>query len=341
MAQRPRIRRLLFYSLVTLVIVAGLVEFAARRMAPEPMRYAPDEKFWILGEHTNLFGQYDDAVLFRIQNYTATQRKKLWPKRLVCLGSSSTYGAGLADRTQAFPGVLDRLLPEVEVINAGFGGYNAYQLSIYLEEVLLRLNPDVVVFYYGGNEGYGASAKTFYPRAKQIVAAMRARGITERNELENAVRHGTASAAALWFFGQLDRSKAFLWWRDRVVSARIVGGMIDNPLTPNDPRLETKPTATEILATMAELTRQAGGTMVLVPELSSELRIAAPFVWEPMQRLCGADEALCVNPLAAPPGLDSPEQFIDTSHLTVEGHERLAETILPIVKKALGQVEAE
>ncbi|MDP8222735.1 MAG: SGNH/GDSL hydrolase family protein [Candidatus Lernaella stagnicola] len=333
--RRPSYGRLALYSLIALLLVLLAVELVARRMVPHELAYVGDEKYWILAQHTNLYGQWDDAQLFRIENYTATARKKMWPQRVICLGSSSTYGAGLEKREEAFPGVLHEMFPDVEVINAGFGGYNSYQLAIYFEEVLVRLNPDVLVFYYGGNEGYGFTTKRFYPRAKEVVAKMRDRGITDRSSLEFAVLRGTANPIALALYHLLDGSKAFLWWRDRVVTAGVTTEMVYRPMVPNDPRLRMKPTTEQIFTQLAALTAKRKITLLLVPEISSTLDHAGPPVWSVMQTLCRQGKAQCVDPLVEQPRLDDTALFLDSSHLTVAGHRRLAEVIRPTLQAVL------
>jgi lysophospholipase L1-like esterase len=335
MAIRLGFRRLAVYSLLVLVAALAIVEIAARCMVPPGLKYVGDEKYWVLTDHTNLFGRWDNAKLIPIQDYTATAREKLRAQRVICLGSSSTYGAGLEERELAFPGVLDRRLPDVEVINAGFSGYNSYQLYIYLAEVLVRLNPDAVVFYYGGNEGHGNSAKLFYPRAKQIAVRMRERGVTRWDKLDYAVRHGTANSRVLALYRLLDHSKAFLWWRDRVVTARIMSELVGRSLTPDAELLKIQPTTERILADMATLAADNKFTLIFAPEIASRLVYAAPPVWSAMQVLCNQRRAVCVDPLHAQPKLDAAALFLDTTHLNEAGNARLAETILPVLESVL------
>ncbi len=102
---------------------------------------------WNLAEHTNLFGNYDDAEVVNLRGGPMSMEKPAGVKRVLCLGSSSTWGPGL-EPEQTYPQRLGRILgPRYEVGNAGWSGYNSFQLAIYLEQVLLRLQPDLVIFY--------------------------------------------------------------------------------------------------------------------------------------------------------------------------------------------------
>jgi hypothetical protein len=73
--------------------------------------------------------------------------------RIVSLGESSAFGAGVADdETYAF--LLEQHLfrlggtPEYSVINAGVGAYSSYQSRVFLEERGLALEPDLVLIYH-------------------------------------------------------------------------------------------------------------------------------------------------------------------------------------------------
>ena len=67
--------------------------------------------------------------------------------RVICVGSSSTWGAGIPEASGLdWPTLLEaHLQPGTEVINGGIRGSNATLLSVFYEEVLSNFNPDVVV----------------------------------------------------------------------------------------------------------------------------------------------------------------------------------------------------
>jgi len=289
---------------------------------------------WNIFEHTNLWGQHDRRKRFFIGARSVLRNKPAGAGRVVCLGSSSTAGAGLADSWNAYPALLDQMFPDVEVINAGCAGYSSYMLSIFLADVLVALDPDVVTFYYGGNEGYGNADKSFYPKAKNIVKKLLERNVAEIGELENAVLHGTANRFALTAYRLLDQSKAFLLLRHHLISARrrtLVLRHLDNDeIQPwMLPRTET------ILENMADLCRRHEIVLIFIPEVGASIQNVNPLVTSTMENLCAQEKAKCVDAVKGKPGLTSPTQFLDTTHLTVEGHRRLAATLAPAIRNAL------
>jgi len=84
--------------------------------------------------------------------------------RVVCLGDSSTIGAGVS-KEETYCSILEGILKEklapipVEAINGGRYGYSSYQGRILLEKYEEILRPDAVVFYFGANDGIFAPVR--------------------------------------------------------------------------------------------------------------------------------------------------------------------------------------
>jgi len=360
---KPKIlrARLALYAVLMLVGLAAAMEIVARLAVPHPPRYPIPHDRWRLELHTNLFHQWDDAEEIEMsrvncdaneicsESYRVPRRKQPGRQRLICLGSSSTRGAGLRHWRQLYPAKLEEKLRaagyEVEVLNAGCGGYNSYQLWIYLAEVLTLFEPDIVIFYYGGNETYGCSVKAYYPRVQRIVAELAARGVTDQAALAYAVQHGTADPRALRLSRMLDHSRAVAWLRQKVVGARLIRDRSQSADAALDGQPLTEPTLETILREMAALLRGSGAELLLCPEAStSDLReetadlkadLKESYSHRIMMRICAETTAVCVDAVADPPGLNSPAYFLDSTHLTEEGHERLAQTLLPVVRARL------
>lgn len=77
--------------------------------------------------------------------------------RIVCIGASTTYGAGVEDYKQAYPYQLREALrtrghDQVEVVNAGVFSYTSLEELINLEQRVLPLQPDLIIIYEGVNE---------------------------------------------------------------------------------------------------------------------------------------------------------------------------------------------
>ncbi len=82
--------------------------------------------------------------------------------RVVCLGDSCTAGDLLPNAEDRFPRQLERELerryPErdIQVINAGVGGYSSLQGRLWLKREVLDWEPDLVVIYFGWNDHWPA-----------------------------------------------------------------------------------------------------------------------------------------------------------------------------------------
>ena len=78
--------------------------------------------------------------------------------RIVTLGGSTTYTVSVKDNDKTFPYQLERILRDeygkknIEVINAGAGGYNSWESLINLQFRVLDIDPDLVIIYHGTND---------------------------------------------------------------------------------------------------------------------------------------------------------------------------------------------
>jgi lysophospholipase L1-like esterase len=80
--------------------------------------------------------------------------------RIICIGGSTTYCTEVREDDFAYPAQLGRVLreryghSEVEVLNAGVGGWSSWECLIDLELRLIDLEPDLLVVYHGINDVY-------------------------------------------------------------------------------------------------------------------------------------------------------------------------------------------
>jgi lysophospholipase L1-like esterase len=104
---------------------------------------------------------YDHVVSVTVNRFGLRGREPAMPKppglfRIVALGGSTTFGYSVADE-DAWPSQLaTRLGPRCEVLNGGRPGATTYRNFAYLRDHLMRLDPDVVVFYEGFNDMWRA-----------------------------------------------------------------------------------------------------------------------------------------------------------------------------------------
>ena len=78
-------------------------------------------------------------------------------RRVVVLGDSFAWGHGVS-AGQAFPEVLEQLLPNTEVINLGVPGFNVRTELRYFERVGAQYKPDVVLLALCQNDIYDLDA---------------------------------------------------------------------------------------------------------------------------------------------------------------------------------------
>jgi lysophospholipase L1-like esterase len=76
----------------------------------------------------------------------------------VALGGSTTYTIEVKDNEKTFTRQLENILranfsyENIEVINAGVGGYNSWESLINLQFRVLDLSPDLIIIYNGTND---------------------------------------------------------------------------------------------------------------------------------------------------------------------------------------------
>jgi len=79
--------------------------------------------------------------------------------RIVTLGGSSTWGAGVNDG-ETYPAQLQEVLNKhfgrgrVEVINAGLPWFSTEDIVVLFEALIVKLKPDLVTFYIGHNDAH-------------------------------------------------------------------------------------------------------------------------------------------------------------------------------------------
>ena len=78
--------------------------------------------------------------------------------RIAALGGSTTYTIKVGRNENTFTGKLEEILRDeygyenIEVINAGVGGYNSWESLINLQFRVLDLDPDLIIVYHGVND---------------------------------------------------------------------------------------------------------------------------------------------------------------------------------------------
>lgn len=96
-----------------------------------------------------------NSLGFRGEEFTIAKPQDTY--RIVAVGGSTTYSNGVNDFRGSYPAQLETYLAEagydqVEVINAGVGGYSSYHSLINIEFRVLPLEPDLIIIYQGYND---------------------------------------------------------------------------------------------------------------------------------------------------------------------------------------------
>lgn len=221
------------------------------------------EFLWDLENHTDLFNRVREKDLIEFEGVAHPREKPAGRFRIICLGSSSTEGQGPVDKTvESYPRFLEDLLEkdtnrDVEVVNGGIGGASLYALKIYLEEVLIRLDPDLVVLYFGRN-GDKPGMRTYYERLKK--EAEEAPFINTREQMWAATRLKWNPPWLLNLFLEAARLRLFM---GGIVVADFLRHEEPYSEVTSGERLSLEKSAAEIV----EICMAGGAEILLVPEI--------------------------------------------------------------------------
>ncbi|MCG8571126.1 MAG: SGNH/GDSL hydrolase family protein [Spirochaetes bacterium] len=99
---------------------------------------------------------YHNSMGYRDKEFSKNKNEGTF--RIVALGGSTTYTVGVKDNDKTFTAQLEQILKSkyqynnVEVINAGVGGYNSWETLINLQFRVLDIEPDLVIIYHATND---------------------------------------------------------------------------------------------------------------------------------------------------------------------------------------------
>jgi lysophospholipase L1-like esterase len=94
---------------------------------------------------------FDEQGLFTLDSPAAAAASRQEKRLILLLGDSRTFGNGVP-AGETYGEILDRRLPDSEVINLAVAGHTVFQGRAALEIYVPRFRPDVVVFAYGFND---------------------------------------------------------------------------------------------------------------------------------------------------------------------------------------------
>jgi hypothetical protein len=126
-------------------------------ISPDKQRYIPHHYLNYYPNPKYKKGKtYHNSLGYRNKEFPVKKPDGVF--RIAVLGGSTTYNIGIDDNDKTFTAQLEKILREkygyknVEVINAGVGGYNSWETLINLEFRVLDIDPDLVIEYEGAND---------------------------------------------------------------------------------------------------------------------------------------------------------------------------------------------
>ncbi len=129
------------------------------------------------------YNKFPNPPARQIRN-TVNKLRAGMPVTIVAIGTSSTEGVGASSPKAAFPAVLQDLLKQafpassVTVINKGQGGQVNQQLVVRLEQEVLALKPDLVIWQTGTNDAINRTDLAAFKRSVTFaLTTLRERGI--------------------------------------------------------------------------------------------------------------------------------------------------------------------
>lgn len=266
---------------------------------------------------------YLDAHALRGKHFAIPKPKGT--VRVICLGTSSTWGHGLDDASGLdYPALLGDLLrkrlPEVpiDVVNAGVSGASTPRLLRFLDEALLEFEPDIVVLSLSFNDAVFLmrfDEQRWLSRFEEPDADI---GWADRLRVAWELDRSLVQAARFEALRPSFGDDSLAAWR-----AAVPG---DGP-TPLD-RFELS------LRAVVDLLQSRGIGLVLVKEAQrgDEPRFWKPEFYAGIERIAAEHGAPVVDPKPALEAAGGAAVFIDPVHLNPRGNRVQAGEIAKVVE---------
>jgi lysophospholipase L1-like esterase len=116
---------------------------------------------WAKEQNTSKESRWEKAI----QEFENWDAKNAWPKKPILFAGSSSI--------RMWP--TRECLPELPVINRGFGGSQISDVNDFLERIVLKYKPKLIVFYCGDNDiNAGKSPEQVFDDYRQFVSRVHA-----------------------------------------------------------------------------------------------------------------------------------------------------------------------
>ena len=312
-----RIRAYNWVSLASALAILGLAECTARQTYldqgwdPVPIRKYQAHPLlgWVRASNEFDFildvREHSDYPSERFP--VAFEADKSGKTRIVALGSSSTGGAfQMDDLDEFYPAQLQRRLEGVapgrfEVLNQGVGGWNSFLVRLYLGTAIDELDPDIVTVYLGGNDVNTLGGWTYadYWRTYQ-----------------------QGGGRAPWLRGVLNSSRLYVGFKSALLLLNTRGAV---PAVPLD---DARDNYTRII----ELAQEHGARVVLMSEAYRPTPARLQPYYDMMRELAADKGELFLDVAGLLHQRSQDDLFLDANHLTVQGHEAIADLLLTFLQ---------
>ena len=247
--------------------------------------------------------------------------------RIFALGGSTTAGDVAEDDDILWPTVLQDILraevdERVEVYNAGVDAWGAYRLVKKLKHLIIKNDPDVVIFYGGFNDKFEGFGPIVTVQDEEVLYKVLTESSPDSSLDAAGPELSWLQRARFWIierlcvspFTQVLRDNIWLqvtWWFDHNFDHRW------DPMVP-------APVFESLLNEMADLGKKHGFTVILVSEASPfDLRDYEAV----MARVGKRDNVIHATMLEQYykySSGDLTDTFLDTVHLTAKGYRGMA-----------------
>ena len=230
--------------------------------------------------------------------------------RVLCLGGSSTWGAGVESAADSYPAQLEKELEplyKAQVVNAGMPGFTSNQVRVQVELEVPALKPDVVVV----SLGYNDCNRLLQPGTHYYGPSL------ERKESVPARVLRWMRVSSLWLVA-----------RDAALSTyRWVTGLLEGLFYEEGVPLQV---FKDNIAHIVDLSRESGAGVVLVkePRAARWRRYDRCSGYdEVMETFKGMDGVLVLDPVMEWGVERSLDLFVDGVHMNRRGYRMLARQV--------------
>jgi lysophospholipase L1-like esterase len=281
--------------------------------------------------------------------------------RVLAVGDSMVYGLGV-ENGEAFPAVLERLDPSLQVVNAGVPAYSGAEELVQLREEIGVLRPDVVVVAYFWNdlfEAYPGRYARFELRDGKLVeippdpaSPQHPAFASYWKRYAKMMRRYNAITASSYLHRLLSDRLKVLRYQVRDWQAEIAERIRaeSHAAAGRESRADEEPAWALSFALLAEMARvaeahQAKLAILIVPDASQveadgRLHGAPPYLRDVQQRVGGFARARGIPVIDPLPALRErrqregrPQYYPTDRHLNALGHAYVAEIALAELRR--------